>query len=191
MTVVRRRPLPRIQPGRPHTLGDRVSSLRSHGRRGLVRGVHKSIPAPVASHRLFLANAAGKPAVAGPVYHILPVGRPVPLAPTGASSLALPRGIASAAGAPAANGGGGVLMRKHGYLYRTPIAAGHLGDTPGGQAGGSFAGPGDGYFRNPGSGDLAGLAGLPWIRLAEIVALIVAAYVGYRYMTRPKSRRKR
>lgn len=61
-------------------------------------------------------------------------------------------------------------------------------DVPGGTVGG--VGGGAGYFDNSGSGDLLGIAGIPWMRAAEIIALLVAGYFIFTKVVGPRLGRK-
>lgn len=62
-------------------------------------------------------------------------------------------------------------------------------EVPGGTVGGAAGGAG-GYFDNSGSGDLLGLAGIPWMRAVEIIGLLIAGYFVWTKVVGPRVGRK-
>lgn len=74
-------------------------------------------------------------------------------------------------------------------------AGGGIGTLPTGQGidvpGGAVSGVGGGGPGNWASGDLLGLAGIPWVRAVEIIALIGAAYLLYTHVIGPRIHGKR
>lgn len=84
----------------------------------------------------------------------------------------------------------GNVHPTYGSAAKPGGAGGGIGTLPTGAGidvpGGAVSGVGGGGPGNWASGDLLGLAGIPWVRAVEIIALIGAAYLLYTHVIGPR-----